>query len=123
MSHHSDQILPKQENISKLQELEEYNKRASVDWNKLSSESLGKNNPSQQIGKKPEEPGATGEFPEGKFNQDDLGEIQINIGLVRGKVIMNFGKKPVTWIGMTKEQALELSEIIKQKANLIKPVI
>lgn len=53
--------------------------------------------------------GATGNFPDGKLNSSDEGEIQIGIKQIDGRVVMNFGK-PIEWIGFTKEQAVQIAE-------------
>src|SRR5688572_19938184 len=53
--------------------------------------------------------GATGNFPDGKLNENDEGEIMVGITSVEDRVILNFGK-PVHWIGFTKEQAKAIAE-------------
>lgn len=62
-----------------------------------------------------ETPGPTGNYPEGKLNNDDQGELKIAIGKIEGKIVIDFGK-PTTWIGMPVEQAVAFAELIVQKA-------
>lgn len=62
--------------------------------------------------------GATGQFPEGKLNDDDEGEIRIAIGSTEGKVVMDFGK-PVAWIGFTPEQARDVSELLLKQIEVL----
>lgn len=57
--------------------------------------------------------GATGRFPQGKLNKDDEGEIRLAIGHENGKVIIDFGK-PVAWIGMNPQEAIEFAAMIFQ---------
>ncbi len=60
--------------------------------------------------------GATGKFPEGKLTKMDEGELAMAIGTHQGKVVIDFGK-PTAWIGFTKEQAYELANTLRDKAN------
>jgi len=62
--------------------------------------------------------GATGKFPQGKLGPQDEGEIKFSIGLSmdKKKVIMNFGKK-VRWVGMNRNQAIDVGKAIIQTAN------
>ena len=50
--------------------------------------------------------GPTGNFPYGRLNDEDEGELQIALGADRASetVWLDFGK-PVAWIGMRPEQA------------------
>jgi hypothetical protein len=59
--------------------------------------------------------GATGQFPEGKLNEADEGEIQFGITTDNGKVVINFGT-PVSWMGMNPEQARELGALLSHHA-------
>jgi hypothetical protein len=75
----------------------------------------------QQI---PERPfpslGATNRFPQGQLNQNDEGEIMFAVAADKnqGKVLINFGK-PVAWVGMDREQAIDLSNLLRQKADAL----
>lgn len=60
--------------------------------------------------------GATGNFPDGKLNENDEGEIMVGITSAEDRVILNFGK-PVHWIGFTKEQAKQISFSLQHKAG------
>jgi len=62
--------------------------------------------------------GATGEFPEGKIDDSDQGELALGIKVDHEKnvVIMNFGTR-VVWVGIPKEQALEMGQSLIDKAN------
>lgn len=62
--------------------------------------------------------GATGEFPQGKLADDDEGEIRFAVAADKnaGKVIIDFGS-PVTWVGMDPEQASQLGDTLRKKAD------
>lgn len=60
--------------------------------------------------------GATGEFPQGKLNDDDEGELRMAIITKEKTVIIDFGK-PVHWLGMSRDEARAFGELIIQKAN------
>jgi len=61
--------------------------------------------------------GATGDYPQGKLNETDEGEIQLAVtaDTDAGKVLMNFGTS-VVWIGFDYEQALALADSIRDNA-------
>ena len=68
--------------------------------------------------------GATGNFPQGQLTKADEGEIQFMVGAKNDKVILQFGT-PVAWMGMTPEQAIDLGEMLIQKAakvGYIRPI-
>jgi hypothetical protein len=61
--------------------------------------------------------GSTGEYPLGKLDETDEGALSIGIATDKqGNVIINFGK-PVAWIGMPKDLALQLASLIKTHAE------
>jgi len=64
--------------------------------------------------------GPTGEFPEGKIDKSDEGEIRFAIAADKsnGVVVIDFGK-PVKWLGLPKEKALELGRVLISKAGLL----
>lgn len=68
--------------------------------------------------------GETGEYPQGKLNEADEGEIQIAIAAdkSKGKVIVNFGKE-VAWIGMNSAEAIGLGELLIHKAQELGTVL
>ena len=59
-----------------------------------------------------EKPGATGEFPDGKINKHDEGELKIAIAAdtKNGIVVLDFGK-PTTWIGLRPNEVYGLIKI------------
>ena len=61
--------------------------------------------------------GATGNYPEGKLNETDEGEIQVGITAdpEHQKVLINFGK-PIVWFGLTPSQAIDFSNSLQDKA-------
>jgi hypothetical protein len=63
--------------------------------------------------------GATGEFPRGKLNQDDEGELQLAILVRDNTVVIEFGKS-VKWIGLDADGAIEFANLILAHANEIK---
>jgi len=65
--------------------------------------------------------GATGDFPEGKLNEQDKGGLKLAVGVKNGKVIVHFGNEPVLWIGMNPEDARQLAAFLIYKANLADP--
>jgi hypothetical protein len=52
--------------------------------------------------------GATGEYPHGRLNEEDEGELRCSIHTEGGKVVLNFGKE-VAWIAITPGQARQLA--------------
>jgi hypothetical protein len=58
-------------------------------------------------------PGATGQFPRGKLNKDDDGELKIAVGQNKGVVFMEFGKL-ISWIAMEPAQAEEFARTLLQ---------
>lgn len=63
-----------------------------------------------------EQLGATGLFPDGKFNEFDEGEIRFRAAHVDGKIVVDFGK-PVAWLGMSSNQAKDFARLLLQLAN------
>ena len=66
--------------------------------------------------------GPTGQFPEGKLNEDDEGEIRIAIGHQDGKVVIDFGK-PVAWLGFTPSQARGIAETLINHADRLDGIV
>lgn len=60
--------------------------------------------------------GATGRHPEGKFTEEDEGQIRFGVAEKDGKVVLDFGKK-VQWIAATPEQAKDLAGSLLNKAR------
>lgn len=65
----------------------------------------------------PEGIGPTGQYPEGKLNEHDEGEIAIALGAdkERKKILINFGT-PVSLIGMNPAHARQLGCLLIAKA-------
>lgn len=61
--------------------------------------------------------GATGQFPNGKIDENDEGEIKIAIGSKSGTVFIEFGTS-VRWIGFTPQQARQVAATIIEHANM-----
>lgn len=59
--------------------------------------------------------GPTGNFPQGKLNSNDEGELALGITHDKGKVIIDFGK-PVAWIGFDPKQAKEIARMFELHA-------
>ena len=62
--------------------------------------------------------GATGEFPQGKLNQDDEGGLIVAVAVENGKVLVRFGKE-VAWIGLEPSLAYEFGFALVEHANAI----
>lgn len=62
--------------------------------------------------------GPTGQYPQGKIHSTDEGEIKMAIAIKDNKVIIHFGT-PTSWIGMDKQQAIQLAATIIDKAKEI----
>ena len=58
-------------------------------------------------------------FPRGKLRDDDEGTLTFAITVKDRTVILEFGK-PIEWIGMSKQDALGLAELLARRANEIK---
>ena len=63
--------------------------------------------------------GATGRYPMGKLSQTDEGEIIFGVAHTEGRVILDFGK-PVHWVGMTPNQAIDLGNALLKHARKAK---
>lgn len=62
--------------------------------------------------------GARGEFPEGKLDASDEGQLRLAVAAdVEHKlVLVDFGK-PVKWFGLTKAEAINFANMIRDKAR------
>lgn len=63
--------------------------------------------------------GATGQFPDGKVNPDDEGEIQLGIAHNQDHVVINYGK-PVAWLELPPAEARQFAEAILRHAAQIR---
>lgn len=64
--------------------------------------------------------GPTGEFPRGKMNDADQGELKIAIGIDWSTklIVMNFGA-PVTWLALDRHQAAEIAGNLIDRATML----
>ena len=60
--------------------------------------------------------GETGKYPSGKLTPKDEGEICFAVGSAEGKVVIDWGK-PVAWVGMDRNQAIDLANLLKKHAR------
>lgn len=60
--------------------------------------------------------GPTGDHPHGRIVPHDEGGLMFGVTVFNGRVIFDFGK-PIRSIGFTREGALELAELIRQRAE------
>lgn len=66
-----------------------------------------------------------GEYPDGRLNDDDAGAIAMAVGVNNDRVVIQF-PKPVTWVGMTGDQAMQLaSDLMKhaRRAGITAPIV
>jgi hypothetical protein len=63
--------------------------------------------------------GATGQFPAGKLNETDEGELEMGVANDGKLVHVNFGK-PVAWFAVSPDKALELASLLTGHAMTIK---
>lgn len=63
--------------------------------------------------------GPTGEFPEGKLNDDDEGALAVAVSIDQDNVVVNFGT-PVVWFELPLDQAIAFAENIIEKAKKLK---
>ena len=57
-----------------------------------------------------------GEFPNGKLNDDDSGALAFSVSTEAGRVVVRF-PKPVAWMGMTGDEAMELAQLLLKHAR------
>ncbi len=57
-----------------------------------------------------------GEYPDGRMNANDEGAIAFAVGVEAGRVVLRF-PKPVAWMGMSGDEALELAQLLIQHAK------
>lgn len=64
--------------------------------------------------------GSTGDFPRGKFSQDDEGQLTLGVGVKDRTLIIDFGK-PVAWVGLDYFSAVQFAQTILRRAEEIAP--
>jgi hypothetical protein len=57
-------------------------------------------------------------YPRGKLSDDDEGSLTLAITIKDRTVIIAF-PKPVEWIGMSKQDALAIAQLLIERANEI----
>jgi hypothetical protein len=62
--------------------------------------------------------GPTRDYPDGKLNESDEGELMFAVGDKDGKLVIEFGT-PVKWVGMPPHVALELAQLLVNRAELL----
>jgi hypothetical protein len=60
--------------------------------------------------------GPIGAYPDGMLTKQDEGSIQFAVGEAGDRVIIDFGS-PVTWVGMTAQQAMDLAASLMSQAR------
>lgn len=60
------------------------------------------------------------QFPSGKLNENDKGQLALAIGTEGNAVVIDFGGKHVNWIGFGYDEAKALAKAIAEKAESIK---
>lgn len=56
---------------------------------------------------------------QGTISADDAGNVQIGIGQIDGKIILNFGT-PVSWIGFDPDQAEQIGIALFRRAKTVR---
>lgn len=75
--------------------------------------------PWNKLGVSGERVGPTGQFPDGKMSHDDEGELKIGVAHDQDHVRIAFGK-PVDWLGLDRETAINLAKLIVEHARQIR---
>lgn len=66
-----------------------------------------------------DKPGPTGDYPQGKLNEDDEGGLKMAISSESGCVRLDFGKK-LEWFALPPDDALMLASVIAKHAMALK---
>lgn len=64
----------------------------------------------------PPVPGPTGDFPDGQLGPDDAGALALSVGVVEGRIVVDFGKD-VRWLGLEPAQAYGLAQALLEAAR------
>lgn len=59
--------------------------------------------------------GATNDFPRGKLMEGDEGGLNIGVTVIDKTLIINFGPKPVEWIGLSRLEVMQLINILLER--------
>lgn len=84
-------------------------------WSNQFENQMSREDFEKLIQKDETQPGATGNFPDGKLDPLDEGEIRLRMGILDGRLIIEFGK-PIASIGFTREEAINIGQAILDKA-------
>lgn len=57
-------------------------------------------------------------YPNGKLNESDEGQTELFLGVENGAVIIKFNQ-PVSWVGITPDQAIKIANGLIAKARSI----
>ena len=60
--------------------------------------------------------GPTGDYPEGKFREDDEGGLLMAVGHMEGKVVVAFGHG-IEWLALPPEKAIEFGHVVIDHAH------
>jgi hypothetical protein len=64
--------------------------------------------------------GPTGQFPKGQLHPDDKGELRMRLGIVEGRILLDFGTL-LSWVAFTDEEALRLAQgLMAKRAELLR---
>lgn len=66
-----------------------------------------------------------GEYPDGRLNKDDAGAVAMAVSSEGSVVRLDF-PKPVTWVGFTGDQAMQLAQDLMKharRAGITAPVV
>lgn len=66
-----------------------------------------------------QQPGPTGEYPEGELSEDDEGELQLRVHHAQGNVVIEFGKS-ITWLALPHDEVPQFLQIIADHAEAAK---
>lgn len=58
--------------------------------------------------------GQTSRFPNGKIDEKDEGELRIAVANKNGVVIVDFGAKPVAWVGFRPNELRGFIELLQK---------
>ena len=56
------------------------------------------------------------EFPDGKLNEEDEGELITAIGIENGRVMVQW-PQPITWVAFDPDKADEFADTLKRRAQ------
>jgi hypothetical protein len=60
--------------------------------------------------------GPTKQYPHGKLNPEDRGELAVGVRVEKGMIVVDFGTD-LSWVALTPESAIEFATVLLAKAN------